>query len=136
MNYYCSKGNFLISRSGANSNLRSAQDIPIQMPSEYVKLYNDDPGIWQNSNLSPHFPYGAKIWLALWERQFSQKLDGVITFDPVALSSMLEFIGPIVINERTITAENVVSFTLSDIYRIYANVLPPFSAPPQSRQFC
>jgi hypothetical protein len=113
------KGSAKFSAYGSNVGLVQLQDTPIPMPSEFVRLYNDDPGIWQNSNISPHFPYGAQIWLALWKNQFNQELDGVLTFDPAALSYLLKATGPIVVNGEIIDSENVVRVTLSDVYKKY-----------------
>jgi hypothetical protein len=115
------KGSAKFSAYGSNVGLVQLQDTPIPMPSEFVRLYNDDPGIWQNSNISPHFPYGAQIWLALWKNQFNQELDGVLTFDPAALSYLLKATGPIVVNGEIIDSENVVRVTLSDVYKKYVN---------------
>ena len=113
------KGKTTFSAFGSNVELKQLPDIPIKMPDEFVRLYNDDPGIWQNSNISPHFPYGAQIWLALWKKQFKDNLDGVITFDPISLSYLLEAIGPVQVNGDVIDSQNVVKITLSDLYRIY-----------------
>ena len=115
------KGAAKFSDYGSNIGLQHMNDIPIQMPDEYVRFYNDDPGDWRNSNISPHFPYGAQIWLALWKNQFKQQLDGVITFDPTALSYLLKATGPIEVEGQVIDAENVVQVTLSDLYRKYVN---------------
>ena len=113
------KGKAKFSAYGSNVGLVQLQDTPIPMPREFVRLYNDDPGIWQNSNISPHFPYGAQIWLALWKNQSGQELDGVLTFDPAALSYLLKATGPIVVDGEVIDSENVVRVTLSDVYKKY-----------------
>jgi hypothetical protein len=90
------------------------------MPSEYTSLYRSDPAIWQNSNLSPHFPYGAQIWMELWRLQSGEKLDGVIAVDPTALSYLLKSTGPITLaSGESITADNVVQKTLKDAYKRY-----------------
>ena len=115
------KGEITFSDFGSNATLAQLQDIPIEMPDEFIRLYNDDPGIWQNSNLSPHFPYGAKIWLALWKRQYGERLDGVLTFDPVALSYLLRATGPVIANGEEINSDNVVKVTLSEVYQKYKN---------------
>ena len=112
-------GKVTFSAFGSNAGLTQLKDTPITMPDEFVRLYNDDPGIWQNSNISPHFPYGAQIWLALWKNQFKQDLDGVLTFDPTALSYLLKATGPVQVEGQTISSENVVKVTLSDLYQKY-----------------
>jgi len=53
---------------------------------DYRALYGDDPGLWVNTNLSPHFPYAARLWLAMYADRTGQRLDGAIATDPVALS--------------------------------------------------
>ena len=114
------KGNISIIRTGSNSSLYSLKDIPVKVPAEFTKLYGKNPAILQNSNLSPHFPYGAEIWMGLWKKQYGEQLDGVIAIDPSALSYVLKATGPINLkNNSTITSENVVSETLQVAYKKY-----------------
>jgi hypothetical protein len=90
------------------------------VPEEYKRLYGENPAILQNSNLSPHFPYGAEIWLALWKKEFGQTLDGVIAIDPTALSYILRSTGPITLNSgEKITSDNLVADTLKNAYERY-----------------
>ena len=114
------KGSLKVIETGSNEPLygSSLEKIPIDVPDEYRKLYGENPAILQNSNLSPHFPYGAEIWLALWKKEFGQTLDGVIAVDPTALSYILRATGPITLNSgEKITSENLVSDTLKDAYK-------------------
>jgi len=113
------KGQINIERVGSNYILQHQPEIPIKMPQEFVNIYRSDPAIWMNSNLSPHYPYGARIWLALWEKQFAENLDGVITLDPIVLSHLLTVIGPIEVQGKEINSENVVRESLSDAYLRY-----------------
>jgi hypothetical protein len=114
------KGSLKVIETGSNEPLygSSLEKIPVDVPNEYKRLYGENPAILQNSNLSPHFPYGAEIWLALWKKKFGQTLDGVIAIDPTALSYILKSTGPIVLNSgEKITTENLVSDTLKDAYQ-------------------
>lgn len=114
------QGKITVIKTGSNEALKWIDEIPIKMPNEFTSLYRSDPAIWQNSNLSPHFPYGAQIWLALWKKQFGQNLDGVIAVDPSALSYMLKATGPITLpSGKILTSENLVSETLSAAYKEY-----------------
>jgi len=114
------QGKITVLKTGSNEALKWIDEIPIKMPNEFTSLYRSDPAIWQNSNLSPHFPYGAKIWLALWKNQFGQSLDGVIAVDPSALSYILKATGPITLpNGKILTSDNLVSETLSAAYKEY-----------------
>lgn len=114
------KGSIKVIKTGSNEPLygSSLEKIPIDVPNEYRKLYGENPAILQNSNLSPHFPYGAEIWLALWKKEFGQSLDGVIAIDPTALSYVLRSTGPITLDSgEKITSDNLVSSTLKDAYK-------------------
>ena len=114
------RGAMTVLKQGSNVALKSLNEIPIAMPAEFVQLYGSDPAIWQNSNLSPHFPYGAQIWLALWQKQYGEKLDGVIAVDPTALSYLLRATGPVVLKSgEQITAASEVYKTLSEAYKTY-----------------
>jgi hypothetical protein len=114
------KGAFSVVRTGSNAVLYSQKEIPYTVPLEYYKLYGKNPAILQNSNLSPHFPYGAEIWMGLWKKQFGEQLDGVIAVDPSALSYVLQATGPITLaNGSVITSENVVAETLQKAYKRY-----------------
>lgn len=113
------KGRIEVLRVGSNSQLQHGQEIPIKLPAEFSNIYRSDPAMWLNSNMSPHFPYGARIWLALWQKQFQESLDGVITLDPIVLSQLLKVTGPITIRNKQISSQNVVQETLSDAYLTY-----------------
>jgi len=114
------KGAFSVIRTGSNAVLYSLTDVPVKVPAEFTKLYGKNPAILQNSNLSPHFPYGAEIWMGLWKKQFGEQLDGVIAVDPSALSYVLQATGPITLKSgEVITSENVVAETLQKAYKRY-----------------
>ncbi len=114
------KGAFTVIRTGSNAVLYSLKDVPVKVPAEFTKLYGKNPAILQNSNLSPHFPYGAEIWMGLWKKQFGEQLDGVVAVDPSALSYVLQATGPITLKSgEVITSENVVAETLQKAYKRY-----------------
>jgi hypothetical protein len=114
------KGAFTVIRTGSNAVLYSLKDVPVKVPAEFTRLYGKNPAILQNSNLSPHFPYGAEIWMGLWKKQFGEQLDGVIAIDPSALSYVLQSTGPITLKSGAeITSENVVAETLQKAYKRY-----------------
>ena len=92
-------------------------EMPLDFGPDYAALYGDDPASWAGANMSPHYPYAAQLWLKMWRDRTAERLDGVITTDPVALSYMLEATGPVTLPDgRVISAENVVSFTENEIY--------------------
>jgi hypothetical protein len=114
------KGALSVVRTGSNAVLYSLKDVPVKVPAEFTRLYGKNPAILQNSNLSPHFPYGAEIWMGLWKKQFGEQLDGVIAVDPSSLSYVLKATGPITLaSGEIITSENVVAETLQKAYKRY-----------------
>ena len=114
------KASLTVVRTGSNAVLYSLKDVPVSVPAEFTKLYGKNPAILQNSNLSPHFPYGAEIWMGLWKKQFDEQLDGVIAVDPSALSYILQATGPITLKTgEVITSDNVVADTLQKAYKRY-----------------
>ena len=108
---------------GRNSQLDKAF-TPIDLGPEFTTDYgfNDPTTDWRNSNMSPHFPYAAQIWRSMWEQQSGEKVDGVISIDPVALSYILGAVGPITMPDgETVTTDNVVELTESTAYIRFAD---------------
>lgn len=76
---------------------------------------------FRNSNVSPHFPYAGQIWRHMWQQESGERVDGAIATDPVALSYVLDVVGPITMPDgEKITAENVVELTESTVYTRFA----------------
>jgi hypothetical protein len=108
---------------GRNSQLDKAF-TPIDLGPEFTTDYgfNDPTTDWRTSNMSPHFPYAAQIWRSMWEQQSGEKVDGVISIDPVALSYILGAVGPVTMPDgETVTADNVVELTESTAYTRFAD---------------
>lgn len=75
-----------------------------------------------NSNVSSHFPYAAQIWQSMWRQETGEEVDGAIATDPVALSYILEAVGPITMPDgEKITADNVVELTEATAYKRFAD---------------
>lgn len=119
------RGRIQVVRLGSNGELRNPGRMPVDLGQDYRSLYGEDPALWVNANLSPHFPYASKLWLEMWRRQHGQSLDGVIAVDPLVLQHLLQAVGPVPLEGgrlakgETITAENVVDLTLREIYSRY-----------------
>lgn len=102
---------------------------PIAVDSEQQQIYSVRLGkFMQDVNLTPDFPTAASTAQAMWERKTGQRVDGVISIDPVALSYVLKSTGPIHITSPELLAvtggnlptelseKNVVKTLLSDVY--------------------
>lgn len=82
----------------------------------------------QDVNLTPDFPTAATTAQAMWEKKTGQKVDGVISIDPVALGYILASTGPIQLTSpelvglagtelpTELNGDNVVPTLLSDVY--------------------
>jgi hypothetical protein len=102
---------------------------PIATDTEQQQIYSGRLGkFMQDVNLTPNFPTAASTAQAMWERRTGNKVDGVISIDPVALSFILEATGPVQLSDpelletanaglpTKLSAENVVQTLLSDVY--------------------
>jgi len=114
------RGKITVVRASSNVGLQHLATLPVKHSDEYFELYGNNPGIWQNANLSPHLPYGALNYLELWRLQTSEELDGFIATDPIALSYFLNAVGTVTLPDGfQITSENVVEETLKTAYKRY-----------------
>lgn len=109
-------GEFSIERVGSNYLLELQNEIPVKLPDEFRQTYGNHPAWWPNSNMSPHFPYAAKIWLGLWKNQEGEVLDGALALDPFVLRDILRVTGPVNVREVTLDEKNVVDETLFASY--------------------
>ncbi|SNT30586.1 DUF4012 domain-containing protein [Rhodococcoides kyotonense] len=103
-----------------NSELKERYDNPLDLGPEFYTAYEERYQAtqnWQNSNISPHFPYAGRIWQSMWQQETGQVVDGALATDPVALSYVLDVVGPVTMPDgEVIDADNVVRITLSDAY--------------------
>ena len=80
----------------------------------------DSTNDYRDSNVSPHFPYAAQIWLAEWQMKTGQHLDGAMALDPTALSYLLGVTGAATLPDGSqVTGDNVVARTERDPYSIF-----------------
>lgn len=89
---------------------------------DYQRLYQGaaPQRLFGNSNVSPHLPYAAKLWMRYWQAKSGQRLDGAITMDPSALALLLKVTGPAELPDgSSVGADNVVALTESIAYARY-----------------
>lgn len=103
-------------------------DPPVPIDPEQEAIFSKRVGkFMQDVNLTPDFPTTASTAQQMWEKKTGERLDGVLSLDPVALSFLLEATGPIQITTpemraigaglpATLTSDNVVRTLLSDAY--------------------
>ncbi|WP_128381976.1 DUF4012 domain-containing protein [Streptomyces cavernae] len=96
----------------------------VDLGAEYTARYAvmDPTGTWANSNVSPHFPYAARIWAEAWRERSGQRVDGAIAVDPNALARLLRATGPGRLPDGTqLTADNAVDLVELTGYVRYAD---------------
>jgi hypothetical protein len=112
------QGALQVDSVASNIELSNTLD-PMDLGPEFQKLYGayDSTQLWQNSNISPNFPYAGQIWRNLWRQQSGETVDGAIATDPVALGYLLSAVGPVTMdNGEVIDDSNVVELTESVVY--------------------
>lgn len=112
-------GRLDILRQGGPRDFASDLEEPILPLSEAEQIvYDDQLGtFFQDANFTPDFPRTAELMNAHWEASGAQAdLDGVLSVDPVALSYVLGAIGPVEVEGRTLTEDNLLEELLSAPY--------------------
>lgn len=115
-------GKISLGKQGSSSNFPKYSTPPYTPKgtgnADWPKLYGDYASTYvTNITMTPDFPSTAKMARAMWRDQIGGKVDGVISFDPVALSYLMRATGPVKLVDGTeITADNAVQFLLSDVY--------------------
>lgn len=112
----------------------SASDLGIMSPAlpvdqQQEQIYSTRLGKYmQDVNLTPDFPTAAATARKMWSTKTGQRVDGVISIDPVVLSYILQATGPVNVDgpelpslkatglPTELTGDNVVSTLLSDVY--------------------
>lgn len=116
---------------GAQSSASAIGSVspPLPVDPEQQDIFSTRLGKYmQDVNLTPDFPTAATTAQLIWESKTSQRVDGVISIDPIVLSYILKATGPIQIAgpelsavktaglPAELSAGNVVQTLLSDVY--------------------
>jgi len=86
-----------------------------------VALYGDKIGRFiQDTTTTIDYPYTAQLATIFWQRQFGSQIDGVLSFDPVALGYLIKATGPITLpTGEKLTAKNASDLLLNEVYFKY-----------------
>ncbi|MEU2154396.1 DUF4012 domain-containing protein [Streptomyces sp. NPDC019396] len=117
------QGHMRFETFGNNTMLENVKP-KVDLGAEFTGRYGayDPTGTWANTNLSPHFPYAARIWAATWRAYGGKPVDGVAAVDPSALALLLRATGPGVLPDGTLlTSDNVLDLTERTGYARYAD---------------
>jgi uncharacterized protein DUF4012 len=111
-----------IAQQASSSDFANNRPEPIvPLDPETAALYGDKIGrFMQDITLTPDFTESAEIMRAWWAESFGTQIDGVVSFDPVALSYLLSATGPVTLpTGETLTADNAVAQLLNEAYFRY-----------------
>lgn len=106
----------------ASSGDFSPQETPItELDPESLVLYGDKIGRYmQDVTITPDFTETSELIRAFWASEFGTQVDGVISFDPVALGYLLGATGPVTLpSGEQLTAENAAPLLLNEVYFRY-----------------
>lgn len=131
------QGKITLGQQASSTEFKNARTDPIvPLDPETEALYGDKIGRWiSDATLTPDFTETATIIRAWWAEQFGTPVDAVISFDPVALSYLLQATGPTTIGAEpveinglsvpfldqplTLTSENAVALLLNKVYWLF-----------------
>lgn len=115
-----------LGRQASSSDFPTPFATPPYAPSgpgneDWATVYTDYASTYlTNITMTPDFPTTARMARAMWRKELGGQVDGVISFDPVALSYLLRATGPLELADGTkLDAKDAVSFLLSEVYRKY-----------------
>lgn len=116
-------GRISIAQQASSSDFQNGRPTPITaLNPETVGLYGDKIGRYMmDVTLTPDFAETSEIIRAFWAESFGTQVDGVVSFDPVALSYLLGATGPATLpTGEQLTADNAVPVVLNDVYFRYS----------------
>jgi hypothetical protein len=118
------------------NDMKTVNDIPL--PPEGPPLTGDladrwgwlRPNLdWRNLMTSPRFDASASLAAQMWTASGHRPVDGVIALDPAALGGLLGAIGPVEVDGRQVSQDNVEDEMLHEQYLRF-----PDEATPERRE--
>jgi hypothetical protein len=110
-----------ITTQADSSDYQNVPRLDVEVDPSAIKLYNDTILRRINASVSrPDFPTAARLLKAFWQRDIDDdRIDGVVSIDPIALSHVLRATGPIkVAGGREATGDTIVQLLLKDAYAL------------------
>ncbi|WP_210509024.1 DUF4012 domain-containing protein [Naasia sp. SYSU D00057] len=94
---------------------------PVPLEENLAQVYDPKfPTVIMDTATRPDFPTMAQLGKGYWEREFGGTVDAVVSFDPVALASLLDAVGPITLpSGDTLRSDNAVDLLLYEAYARY-----------------
>lgn len=111
-------GNISITEQASSADFRR-NNLPINPETE--ALYDTRTRqMMQDATYTPYFAETAELMRGHWADAFGTPIDGVVSFDPVALSYLLAVTGPVILpTGEELNSENAVPLLLNEVYFRY-----------------
>ena len=112
-------GRLEMTQQGTASDFPHTEDPVLPLTDEEVEIYGEEIGTYfQDPGFAPDFPRAAETWRAHWDHKFpGTPIDAVMALDPVGMSYLLRGTGPLQVEGRTLTEDNLVEELLSRPYQ-------------------
>jgi len=112
-------GRLAMREQGTVADFPQAERPVLPLTHEEVAIYGREIGTYfQDPGFAPDFPRAADLWRAHWNRKFPDiAIDGVLALDPVGMSYLLQGTGPVEVQGRRLTSDNLVEELLSRPYK-------------------
>jgi hypothetical protein len=112
------KGRIEMVRQGAPRDIGRFDSPVVKLTGEERQLFTTRAAIYsQDTVFIPDFARSSEIVSRMWEETNPEQIDGVLSFDPVALSYILRGTGPIELaNGKQLEAETADEYLMRDIY--------------------
>lgn len=114
-------GAISLGKQASTADFPEADRPVLPLDTETQGLYGSITGEFiQDVTLTPRFDTSAQLAREMWKRQFGQRVDGVLSIDPVTLGYVLQATGPVrLATGDELSSDNAVQLLLSDAYAKY-----------------
>lgn len=115
------QGGIAIVQQASSGDFKNGVASPIELDPNLAEVYYPSfPAYVQDIGTRPDFPTMARLAQGYWEQEFGLHVDGVVSFDPVALAGLLDATGPVKLpTGQKLSSDNAVQLLLSDVYAMY-----------------
>lgn len=116
-----SSGKFTLGNLESNDAFANAPltDVSTLVTQDALNLYGSDLTRLSDMNLSPDFPFNARLMWSIYKQNKGVAPDGLIALDQHALASIMRVTGPVSVDGYEVTSENAVAYITKVVYEKY-----------------
>ncbi|MGD9961717.1 DUF4012 domain-containing protein [Nocardioides sp.] len=111
------QGRVRMTRLATASDFRQLAEPILPLTEDEQEVFGDQLGVYfQDANFTPDFARTAALMAARWQQRYDERLDGVLSVDPVAMSYLLGATRPVTAGGIALSADTVVEELLNRTY--------------------